>query len=150
MTGFLSAAGLTLGAIVVTPGLPLEHRTQVAHESGMVEVHYTGTVELAPIQRGAPAPGGRASTLHCEWRARMNVDRQARHAEGGLLARSIDNAEGLTLSRPGWCHSHRAAVEQQLAGRSAELQQRLLAIVEQDRPVLLAQVDRQQGQRTAG
>lgn len=143
MTGLFAAAGLALGAIVVTPQLPLEHRTQVQHASGVVDAEYRGTVTLAAKQVGTPAPGGRASTLQCEWTADLAVEREARHPNGGLLSRTINDAQGLTLSRAGWCNSHRNDVAQHFAERSDELHQQLLSVAEADRDMLVSQVERQ-------
>lgn len=143
MTGMLAAAALALGAIVVTPHLPLEHRTQVQHASGTVDAEYRGTVTLAARQIGTPAPGGRAPTLRCEWTAGLAVEREARHASGGLLSRTIDDADGLKMSRAGWCNAHRNDVAQHFAERSDELHRQLLAVAEADRDVLVSQVERQ-------
>jgi hypothetical protein len=149
MIGLFSAAGLMLSAIVVTSAVPLEHRTQVDHASGSVEARYVGTVQLVPRQLGSPGPGGRPSTLRCEWRANLAVEREARHETGGLLSRSIVDSDGLKLTRPGWCNSSRSAVVAEVAARSDVLQERLLAIAAEDRAALLEQVERQNEQRNA-
>ncbi len=150
MIALFSAAGLMLSAIVVTSDVPLEHRTRVDHTSGSVEAHYTGTVHLVAKQVGSPGPGGRASTLRCEWSAKLAVNREARHEAGGLLSHSMTDREGIALSRPGWCNSHRGAVKAEIASRTDELQQRLVALAAEDRDTLLAQVERQNEQRNAG
>jgi hypothetical protein len=149
MIGFFSVAGLMLSAIVVTSDLPLEHRTRVDHASGSMEAHYVGTVHLVPKQVGSPGPGGRTSTLRCEWSVMLTVNREARHEAGGLLSHTMTDREGLTLSRPGWCNSSREAAKAEVASRTDELQQRLVALVAEDRDTLLAQVERQNEQRNA-
>ncbi|WP_347301860.1 hypothetical protein V5740_07390 [Croceibacterium sp. TMG7-5b_MA50] len=143
MIGLFAAAGLTLGAIVVSPQQPLEHRTQIEHASGAIDAEYRGIVTLDARQIGHPAPGGRAATLRCEWNADMAVEREARHANGSLLSRSIDGSKALTLTRAGWCNAHRSDVAQHFAERSDELRSRLVATAEADRAVLIAQVERQ-------
>lgn len=145
MYGLVATAGLLLGAIIVTPQQPLEHQVRIDHASGAIEADYRGTVTLAARQIGSPAPGGRASTLRCEWTADLAVERQARHANGNLLSRSIDAGEAMTLTRAGWCNSHRDAVSGQFAARSAELHDRLVAVAGSDRAVLIDQVERQLG-----
>jgi len=149
MIGLFSTAGLMLGAILVTSGAPLEHHAKVDHASGSVEARYTGTVHLVPRQVGSPAPGGRPSTLRCEWSANLSVDREARHEAGGLLSRSIVDTDSLKLTRSGWCNSQRTSVVAEIAARSDELKERLVAIATEDRSALLAQVERQNEQRTA-
>jgi len=149
MIGLFSAAGLMLSAIVVTSDIPLEHRARVDHASGAIDAHYLGTVQLEARQMGVPSPGGRASTLRCEWRAKLIVHREARHEAGGLLSHSITDPSGLTIARAGWCNSQRSAVTAEVAARSDELQERLLAIAAEDRATLLAQVERQNEQRNA-
>lgn len=148
MMGILFAAGAALGAIVVTPHIPLEHRVRIDHASGPINAAYTGAVTMAARQVGAPGPGGRAATLRCEWTASLAVEREASHA-GGTLSRRID-AEGLTLTRAGWCNAHRADVARQVAERSDALHRRVLAVAEADRAVLVQQLERQLAVRSAG
>lgn len=146
----LIVAGLSLGIAAAASGFALEHRTEIAHRSGAVAAHYRAHVDVAHRQVGAVTPGGVSSTLRCHWTANVSVRREARHQAGSTLSRVIENARAIEGSRPGWCGTHARAIRQEIARRSDEIRGHLLAVAEQDHPVLTAEIDRLHGESRAG
>jgi hypothetical protein len=63
-------------ANMLVTGLPLgmtvDHHAQLDHHSGRVAVPYRGNVAIQHKQVGT-ATGGRSSTPHCDWSAKMTV-----------------------------------------------------------------------------
>ncbi|TKW75010.1 MAG: hypothetical protein DI610_05015 [Staphylococcus hominis] len=138
-------AGLLLGSTPVGAGL--EHRVELPHASGAVAAHYVGDVIVRHRQTGAVGAPGRPSTLRCQWEASLTVERQARHASGSAAMRSLRRDAVAKGSRVGWCDASRGAIEQEVAARSDEWQRHMLALAEEDRAELLAEIDRLHGTR---
>jgi hypothetical protein len=134
-------AGLLLSTMAAVSA-PLEHRLRIDHHSGAIDVLYRGDVAVVTKEVGTVAPGGRPSTLRCTWRLDVALEREARHASGSVMTRSFNTLTALEGSRPGWCMTHRRAIEQDVASRRQEVQQHLLAAAAADRPVLAAEIDR--------
>ena len=138
-------AGLLLGATPVSAGL--EHRVELPHASGAVAAHYVGDVVIRHRQTGAVGAPGRPSTLRCVWEANLTVERHARHTSGSAAMRSLRRDAVATGSRVGWCEGSRAAINEEVAARSDEWQRHMLALAEEDRADLLAEIDRLHGAR---
>ena len=138
----LTLATVALGALVAASGAALEHRVRIDHHSGPIDVHYRGSVDVTHQQIGSVAPGGRGTTLRCLWRAKVIVDRAARHSSGAVLARSFENADVVEGSRPGWCSTQRREIAREVAQRTDEVRRHLLTAASHDHPVLTAEADR--------
>ncbi len=137
---FILALGL--GLVVPEPiHSTLEHRTSFAHAGENVEAHYRARVTLARRQRGAATKAGMPSTLRCDWRAHLSIEREARFGETLRLNRSIQRKAILEGSRPGWCKASEDAVAKEVAQRAGEIQSHLLAVAGEDRNVLKAEIE---------
>ena len=130
------AAGLLLGAPVVD-----SHRVEIDHQGQRVDVTYHSELAVKQRQVGTAGPAGRPSTLRCLWKANVSVEREARSAAGHVLKRTISSDAPIEGSRPGWCSGQRAAIEQEVASRSDQVREHLLAVAERDRETLALELD---------
>lgn len=142
--------GLLLGTAAVASGAALEHQVRVDHASGATDVRYRGTVDVTHRQVGAIAPGGAPSSLRCHWRASIVVDREARHASGSSMLRTIEGRQVAEGSRPGWCSAQKESIRTEVAARTADLRDHLVAAAADDHPTLHAELDRLHGANRAG
>jgi hypothetical protein len=144
MTNLVTLALLS-GALTATSGGLLSHQTTVDHPTGVAQTQYRGNVIVEQRQLGTPAPGGRQSSLRCHWTAGLVVNREARHASGSMLSRTFDRKSVIEGSRPGWCDTHRSAIREEVARRTDELHEHLVALAHEDHGVLRAEIDRMRG-----
>lgn len=147
---YLVTAGLVLAATGAALGMTIDHQNYVDHHSGPVAVDYRGDVAITHKQVGAVAPGGRASSLRCDWAATMTVARHAVAASGTRLVRSIDSEPVVSGTRPGWCAASRRAITKEVASRTADMQARLEVLAQEDETMLRAELDRIHGPQRAG
>ena len=149
MAYFLTA-GLALAATGAALGMTLDHQNEVDHRSGPVAVKYRGDVVITHKQVGAVAPGGRASSLRCDWAASMSVARHAVAASGTRLVRSIDSEPVVSGTRPGWCVASHGAIKKEVAAKAADMQQHLMMLAQEDEQMLRVELDRIHGPQRAG
>lgn len=137
----LACAGLVLAACLAAPAAALEHEVVIDHASGPIAADYNGTVTVETRQTGTAGVAGRPSTLRCLWSASLSVERTAE--VGGTLRsrRTLAQDDVLTGTRAGWCETHVAAIDRLVADRADRLRAAMLALVEQDRATLLAEVE---------
>jgi len=135
-------AGLVLAATGAALGMTVDHQNEVDHRSGPVAVKYRGDVVITHKQVGAVAPGGRASSLRCDWAASMSVARHAVAASGTRLVRSIDSEPVVSGTRPGWCVASHGAIKKEVAAKAADMQQHLLMLAQEDEQMLRVELDR--------
>lgn len=147
---YLVTAGLVLAATGAALGMTIDHRNHVDHHSGPVAVDYRGAVAITHKQVGAVAPGGRASSLRCDWAATMTVARHAVAASGTSLVRSIDSEPVVSGTRPGWCAASRRAITKEVASKTADMQAHLKVLAREDETMLRAELDRIHGPQRAG
>ncbi len=131
------AAGLLLGS----PTAAADHRVEIDHRGQRVDVTYRSAMDVAHKQVGAVSAPGRAGTLRCAWKANVSVERQARSAAGHVLTRTIASDAPIEGSRPGWCSGQRNAIAQEVAARTGEVREHLLAVAERDREALALELD---------
>lgn len=149
MAYFLTA-GLVLAATGAALGMTVDHQNEVDHRSGPVAVKYRGDVVITHKQVGAVAPGGRASSLRCDWAANISVARHAVAASGTRLVRSIDSKPVVSGTRPGWCVASHGAIKKEVAAKAADMQQHLMMLAEEDEQMLRVELDRVHGPQRAG
>jgi len=149
MAYFLTA-GLVLAATGAALGMTVDHQNEVDHRSGPVAVKYRGDVVITHKQVGAVAPGGRASSLRCDWAASISVARHAVAASGTRLVRSIDSKPVVSGTRPGWCGASHGAIKKEVAAKAADMQQHLMMLAEEDEQMLRVELDRIHGPQRAG
>ena len=149
MAYFLTA-GLALAATGAALGMTLDHQNEVDHRSGPVAVKYRGDVVITHKQVGAVAPGGRASSLRCDWAASRSVARHAVAASGARLVRSIDSEPVVSGTRPGWCVMSHGAIKKEVAAKAADMRQHLMMLAQEDEQMLRVELDRIHGPQRAG
>jgi hypothetical protein len=149
MAYFLTT-GLVLAATGAALGMTVDHQNQVDHRSGPVAVKYRGDVVITQKQVGAVAPGGRASSLRCDWAASMSVARHAVAASGTRLVRSIDSDPVVSGTRPGWCVASHSAIKKEVAAKAADMKQHLVMLAQEDEQMLRVELDRIHAPQRAG
>lgn len=147
---YLLTVGLVLAATGAALGMTVDHQNEVDHRSGPVAVKYRGNVVITHKQVGAVAPGGRASSLRCDWAASMSVARHAVAASGTRLVRSIDSEPVVSGTRPGWCVASHGAIKKEVAAKAADMQQHLMMLAQEDEQMLRVELDRIHGPQRAG
>ena len=147
---YLSIAVLALGAAGAALGITVDHQTRLDHHTGPVEVTYRGDVAVTHKQVGAVTPGGRASSLRCDWAATMTVARHATAASGASMSRRIDSEPVVSGSRPGWCSTSSAQIAKEVASKAADMKRHLQALAQEDHQELRAELDRIHGPQRAG
>jgi len=143
-------AGLAFGAVGSALGMTVDHQTQVDHHSGPVAVKYRSDVAIKYKEVGTVAPGGRASSLRCDWAATMLVERQALATSGSSLSRSFHSKPVMSGSRSGWCSTSKVAITKEVADRAADMQRHLVLLARQDEAFLRAELDRIHGRQRVG
>lgn len=136
------AAASGAAATDIATGQDYSHSVRIDHNRGVVNARYRSRVSIAHQQVGAVTPGGVPSTLRCAWRANVTVDRDARHAGGATMARTMTREAALTGSRAGWCDGAKAGIAREVADRAPAIRDHMLAMAEEDRAVLSAEIDR--------
>ena len=147
---YLLTAGLALAATGAVIGMSVDHQNQVDHHTGPVAVKYRGDVAITHKQVGAVSPGGRASSLRCDWAATMTVARHAVAASGTNLVRTIDSEPGVSGTRPGWCVASRRAITREVADKTADMKRHLMVVAQEEEAMLRAELDRIHGEQRAG
>lgn len=137
----LAAATLALGA----PAQAMEHKTVIDHPVGPIAADYSGTSHVAMRQVGSVGVGGRQDTLRCRWTVSLKVERQARLGGGQEARRTLARTDVAQGSLPGWCPQREAAAERIAARHRDDLHAALMALVEQDRALILAEAERMRG-----
>lgn len=137
----LAAAAMTLGA----PALAMEHRTTIDHPVGTIAADYSGTSRVSLQQIGSASGGGRQDTLRCRWTVSLVVERQARLGAGQEARRTLAQSDVAKGSTPGWCPQRDHAAERLAARHRDALHAAMMALIEQDRALILAEADRMRG-----
>lgn len=140
---------LALGlAAALDPAFPaIEHRTRVEHPKGAIEAIYKTRVAVTHKQIGSAAKPGTPSTLACTWRADIHVERSALHGSGASLSRQIARDGVVEGRRAGWCNGGRSAIAAEVARRTHEIHDQVVALAREDEAVLQAELERLDGNR---
>lgn len=133
---------LVIGLLAAEPVLEIEHRARIDHAGTSVETRYRTRVTLSHRQRGTPGKPGGASTLRCDWRADIVLERHARHGSGSTLTRALARNGAVTGSRPGWCGNQRAGIAREIAARESELRDHAVRMAREDETQLRAELGR--------
>lgn len=146
----IMAAGLALGLSAIVSTATVNHATRIDHQSGPVDVRYRGAVQISHKQVGAVTPGGRPSTLGCQWKADMIVAREAKAASGTMLTRNFVREGVASGNRTGWCSTHHASIANHVARQTSDLDRHMMSVAKEDHEVLRAELDRVHGAVSAG
>lgn len=128
----MSITLIAIAAAAATHSVPIEHHGTAMHAT------YTARADIQMRTVGARTPN-RMDMQRCKWTATVVVDRTLDH--GPALARSIAGDTRFSGSEAGAC-SRGAKLEQRvLAQHRDRIQTQLMAVVDQDRAPLLAELD---------
>ncbi|WP_054108410.1 hypothetical protein [Novosphingobium sp. AAP83] len=132
--------GLVLGALVAVPAQALEHKTTIEHpEVGPISADYRGSTVIVEKQVGSVGAAGRPNSLHCRWSVSLTVERTAVADAGMQASRSMTQDDVLKGSAPGWCSSGSKGIQRTVEARRDTLREKMMAMVEQDRAVILVE-----------
>ncbi|MFM7348675.1 MAG: hypothetical protein ACKO01_04225 [Erythrobacter sp.] len=134
-------AGAVLAGLLATPALALEHEVVIDHAAGPIAADYRGSVRIATKQVGTAGVAGRPNTLRCQWSASLDVERVAKVGAALRSQRTLTSADVANGSRAGWCPSDPATLDKLVDARSPKMREALMALVEQDRALLVAEAD---------
>ncbi|GEN98508.1 hypothetical protein NSE01_03410 [Novosphingobium sediminis] len=136
-----AATTLALGA----PVQAMEHKATIDHPVGQIAADYSGTTKVAMQQVGTAGVGGRQDSLRCHWSVSLVVERQARLGEGPEARHTLARSNVVKGSAPGWCPQQGHLAERIAARHRDDLHAAMMALVEQDRALILAEADRMRG-----
>lgn len=89
-----------------------------------------------------------APPLRCQWALALTVKRIA--VSGMQASRSVTHENALKGSAPGWCSSNSKGIQRIVDARRDSLRQTMMAMVAQDRAVILAEADNAKSRASAG
>lgn len=135
----LAAAAAALA--MCAPAQAAEYTTTINHPEGPIAADYAGKPRVAMQQVGGVGAAGRPSSLSCRWTVSLAVERHARLGSGHQARRSLVRSDVVKGSTPGWCPDREHGAERIAARHRDEIHAALMALVEQDRAVLLTEVD---------
>ena len=142
-------AGL-IAAALTSPAVALEHEVIIDHASGPIAADYKGSVKIETKQVGVAGVAGRPSTLRCHWTASLNVERVAKVGEVMQSRRSLTRDDVASGSRSGWCIRHTEAFDRIVETHRETFRKTMLAVIDQDRPVIVAEAERALSTRRDG
>ena len=134
-------AAIIAGVALGSPAQALEHKTVIDHDLGQVAVDYEGSTSIRTEQIGSAGGAGRSSSLRCQWSVSLIVERRAQVGPDLRAHRSMTRSNALGGSAQGWCSERSNGIDRMIAARHDKLHVQMLAMVEQDRAVLLAEAD---------
>lgn len=137
----LAFAGLAAALALSAPALAMEHSTVIKHPVGPITADYTGATRVEMRQVGAVAGAGRASSLRCQWSVSLSVERQARVGAKLQAKRSMLRNDVITGSSPGWCSERGNGIDRVVEARRDDLRSAMMAMVAQDREVILVEAE---------
>ncbi len=133
----LAATTLALGA----PAQAMEYKAVIDHPVGPIAADYAGTSHVVMQQVGSVGAGGRMDTLRCRWTVSLKVERHARLGAGQEARQTLTRSDVVQGSLPGWCPQREDAAERIAARHRDDLHAALMAMVEQDRALILAETE---------
>lgn len=116
------------------------HRTTVEHRGAPLAVDYRATTSLVTRQVGM-SPPTRMGVARCNWVAKVAIERHMARTGATATSRIVDTGLELKGSRPGTCTGAKKAIREDVAARDEEVRRHLLAVAEQDRTTLLAELE---------
>lgn len=135
----LAAAAAALA--MCAPAQAAEYKTTIDHAGGPIAADYAGKSRVAMEQVGGVGAAGRPSSLSCRWTVSLAVERHARLGSGHLARRSLVRSDVAKGATPGWCPDREHGAERIAARHGKDIHAALMALVEQDRALILAEAD---------
>ncbi|MCR9180544.1 MAG: hypothetical protein NXH71_09985 [Erythrobacteraceae bacterium] len=137
----LAFAGLAIGMCFSAPALALEHEIVIDHPAGPIAADYEGSVRVETRQVGTAGVAGRPSTLRCQWSAALDLERTAKLGETLQTRRVMTRDDVASGSTSGWCSSSARTIDRLVEARRDSFRSAMLAMVEQDRTIILAEAE---------
>ena len=117
--------------VPIAPGLDLWDMWQIQRADG--------STVIVEKQVGSVGAAGRPNSLHCRWSVSLTVERTAVADAGMQATRSMTQDNVLKGSAPGWCSSGSKGIQRMVEARRDTLREKMMAMVAQDRAVILAE-----------
>ena len=136
-----AAAAFAAMMAVAVPAQAMEHKSAIDHPDGAIAADYAGTPSVSMRQVGSAGVGGRQGTLQCRWTISLTVERHARLGSGHVARRSLQREDVIGGIAPGWCPPREHGAERIAARHHHALHAALMAMVEQDRALILAEAE---------
>ena len=127
-----------LVAMVAMAATGATNSVHIDHHGTLVEAVYSARTEIRTRTIGAHTPN-RMDSRRCTWTATILVER--RLAQGPALARTLPGERALSGSLPGPCTRDAKGVDRAVARHNGLIRDHLIAVAEQDRAPLLAELD---------
>ncbi|MEM9501925.1 MAG: hypothetical protein AAF941_08775 [Pseudomonadota bacterium] len=137
----LSCMAMALGLLMGSPALALDHETIIDHPLGPIAADYDGEIKIETKQIGPVRIPGRGTPQRCNYSASVVVDRTALLGSAFQARRSMISDDVITGSVPGRCSAREGHISKLVYARREDLQAALMALVGQDRDVLLAEAE---------
>lgn len=128
----MSLSLLAMAAVAAT------HNIAIDHGGKRIDAVYQARTDVTMKTVGSSSPT-RMDARRCRWSAAIVVERKMSHAPS--LARTLPSDHALTGNQPGACPGNTRIIEREIALRSDEVKAHLVAVAEQDRTLLLAELD---------
>lgn len=143
-------AAMMAAVTLCSPAQAMEHKAVIEHAIGPIMADYEGSTRIGMEQIGAAGVGGRPETLRCVWRISLSVERHARLGTLHAAKRTIADPDVVEGSAPGWCTRDNSGAERILARHRTALDAAMMALVEQDRELILVEADSLKGRPREG
>lgn len=128
----MSLSLLALAAAAAT------HSITIDHNGKRIDAVYHARTDVSMKTVGS-APPTRMDNQRCRWNAAIVVERKMAHAP--TLARTLPSDRTLSGNQPGACPGNKRVIEREIALREDEVRKHLVAVAEQDRNLLVAELD---------
>lgn len=119
----------------------MEHKVVIEHPVGPIAADYSGATRVEMQQLGSAGAAGRPSSLRCQWTVSLEVQRSAQVGASLQAKRSMSRNDVLKGTAPGWCSERGSGIDRMVEARSDDLRSAMMAMVAQDRDVILVEAD---------
>ncbi|NLR72333.1 hypothetical protein HGI47_15770 [Novosphingobium sp. ERN07] len=119
----------------------MEHKVVIEHPVGPIAADYSGATRVEMQQLGSAGAAGRPSSLRCQWTVSLEVQRSAQVGASLQAKRSMSRDNVLKGTAPGWCSERGSGIDRMVEARRDDLRSAMMAMVAQDRDVILVEAD---------
>lgn len=119
----------------------MEHKVVIDHPVGPIAADYSGATRVEIQQLGSAGAAGRPSSLRCQWTVSLEVQRSAQVGGSLQAKRSMSRNDVLKGTAPGWCSERGSGIDRMVEARRDDLRSAMMAMVAQDRDVILVEAD---------
>ncbi len=134
---------MMLGLAMAAPVEPVTHDVVVEHQGIPLNVTYRADVDMSAKTVRMVLPS-RVKMEQCRWTADVTVERQvARKGARPALTRTLEGSKTIRGMRHGYCSTSvaREQIAEAVAGKADAVKEHLMAVAEQDRPQLIADLE---------